>query len=82
MKLYEWCLNKYAQKDDLILDTHLGSGSNAIACNNLGYQLVACEADEDHFAAAIERITNAYRQQPMFDSYDEVTRSYEQVKLL
>lgn len=39
VKLYEWLLTNYAKPGDKILDTHLGSGSHAIACNNLGFEL-------------------------------------------
>ncbi len=42
VKLYEWILMNYAKEGDKILDTHLGSGSIAIACHNLGYDLTAC----------------------------------------
>ena len=42
VKLYEWLLTNYAKKGQLILDTHLGSGSSAIACNNLGFEMVGC----------------------------------------
>ena len=62
IKLYEWLLANYAKQGDRILDTHLGSGSHAIACNNLGFKLTACELDADYYQASIERITNAYRQ--------------------
>tara|TARA_R100000655_G_scaffold81041_2_gene120469 strand:- start:10601 stop:11239 length:639 start_codon:yes stop_codon:yes gene_type:complete len=56
VKLYEWLLMNYAKKGDKILDTHLGSGSIAIACHNLRYDLTACELDKDYFEAAIKRI--------------------------
>lgn len=64
--LYEWLLTNYAKQGDRILDTHLGSGSHAIACNNLGFKLTACELDADYYQASIERITNAYRQEKLF----------------
>jgi site-specific DNA-methyltransferase (adenine-specific) len=54
--LYEWLLMNYAKKGDKILDTHLGSGSIAIACHNLGYDLTACELDKEYFEAAMKRI--------------------------
>jgi len=54
--LYEWILMNYAKEGDKILDTHLGSGSIAIACHNLGYDLTACELDKDYYEAAIKRI--------------------------
>lgn len=54
--LYSWLLANYAEPGNAILDTHLGSGSIAIACLNHGYNLTACELDEDYFKAATERI--------------------------
>ena len=56
IKLYEWLLLTYAKEGDKILDTHLGSGSIAIACHNLGFDLTACELDKEYFEAAIKRI--------------------------
>ncbi len=56
VKLYEWLLMNYAKDGDTILDTHLGSGSIAIACHNLGYDLTACEIDIEYYNAAIKRI--------------------------
>tara|TARA_Y100000004_G_scaffold41837_1_gene45668 strand:- start:493 stop:1134 length:642 start_codon:yes stop_codon:yes gene_type:complete len=57
-ELYEWLLMNYAKEGDKILDTHLGSGSIAIACHNLGYDLTACELDKEYFDKAIKRINN------------------------
>jgi site-specific DNA-methyltransferase (adenine-specific) len=56
VKLYDWLLRNYAKPDDKILDTHLGSGSIAIACHYAGHHLTACELDADYYAAACERI--------------------------
>jgi len=66
VKLYEWLLTNYAKEGQKILDTHSGSGSNAIACNNLGFEIVACEIDEDYFNASCERIAQAQKQQRLF----------------
>jgi len=62
IKLYEWILMRYAKEGDKILDTHLGSGSIAIACHNLGYDLTACELDKEYYNAAMKRI-NQHKQQ-------------------
>jgi len=62
IKLYEWLLMNYAKDGDKILDTHLGSGSIAIACHNLGYDLTACELDKEYYKAAMKRI-NEHKQQ-------------------
>jgi len=66
VKLYEWLLMNYAKEGDKILDTHLGSGSIAIACHNLGYDLTACELDKDYYNAAIKRIQQHKAQIRMF----------------
>jgi len=58
ISLYEWILMNYAKEGDKILDTHLGSGSIAIACHNLGYDLTACELDKEYYNAAMERLNN------------------------
>ena len=52
IKLYQWLLENYAKENDKILDTHLGSGSIAIACHNLGYEITGCELDKDYLHEA------------------------------
>ena len=64
--LYKWILNKYAKEGDKILDTHLGSGSIAIACHDYGFELTACELDKEYFDKAMERINNHVAQQKLF----------------
>ena len=66
VKLYEWLLMNYAKEGDKILDTHLGSGSIAIACHNLGYDLTACELDKDYYEAAVKRIEQHKQQLRIF----------------
>jgi site-specific DNA-methyltransferase (adenine-specific) len=66
VKLYEWLLMNYAKENDKILDTHLGSGSIAIACHNLGYELTGCELDKDYYKAAMKRIEQHKQQQRLF----------------
>lgn len=66
VKLYEWLLTNYAKQGDKILDTHLGSGSHAIACNNLGFELTACELDADYFEASVKRIKAEASQERLF----------------
>jgi site-specific DNA-methyltransferase (adenine-specific) len=58
VKLYKWLLTNYAKKGDKILDTHLGSGSIAIACHDLGFDLTACEIDEIYFNKSIKRLND------------------------
>jgi site-specific DNA-methyltransferase (adenine-specific) len=56
VQLYESLLADYAERGGRILDTHLGSGSIAVACHNLGFDLTACEIDKTYFGLAIERV--------------------------
>tara|TARA_S200002703_G_scaffold60822_1_gene52690 strand:+ start:520 stop:1131 length:612 start_codon:yes stop_codon:yes gene_type:complete len=62
VKLYEWLLMKYAKEGDKILDTHLGSGSIAIACHNLGFDLEGYELDKEYYDNALKRIKNHQSQ--------------------
>jgi site-specific DNA-methyltransferase (adenine-specific) len=64
--LYKWILDKYAKDGDKILDTHLGSGSIAIACHDYKFDLTACELDKEYFDKAMERINNHKAQQKLF----------------
>jgi len=66
VKLYDWLLANYAKKGDKILDTHLGSGSSAIAAHYGGFDFVGCELDSDYFKAAQERFKNSTAQESFF----------------
>lgn len=70
--LYKWLLDKYAKQGDKILDTHLGSGSVAIACADYGFDLTACELDKEYFDKAIERINNHINQLDIFTERPEI----------
>ncbi len=62
--LYKWLLKNYAKPGDRILDTHLGSGSIAIACWDYGFDLVGYELDKDYFEAAVKRL-EAHKKQKL-----------------
>ncbi len=65
-KLYKWLLKNYAKEGDKIFDSHLGSGSIAIACHDMKFDLVGCEIDKDYFDAATKRFENHKKQLTMF----------------
>lgn len=65
VKLYEWLLKNYAKEGDRILDTHLGSGSSAIAAHYGGFDFVGMELDEDYYKAACTRFDRETAQQAM-----------------
>jgi site-specific DNA-methyltransferase (adenine-specific) len=64
--LYEWLFDNYAQAGQAVLDTHLGSGSSAVAANNRGLKFVGIEKDAAMFDAACRRIEDAQAQGQMF----------------
>ena len=66
VKLYEWLLDNYAEEGQTILDTHLGSGSIALACHNRGFDLTAFEIDKEYFDAAKKRLKTHQQQLTMF----------------
>jgi site-specific DNA-methyltransferase (adenine-specific) len=55
INLYKWLLKTYATPDMKIIDTHLGSGSSAIAAYDFGCDFVGCEIDKEYFDAAVKR---------------------------
>jgi len=68
IELYKWLLTNYAKPGQTILDTHLGSGSSAIACHDYGYDLTAYEIDKEYFEAATERIERHMSQGQLFQA--------------
>jgi len=64
--LYKWLLTNYAKHGDKILDTHLGSGSSAIAAHDYGYDFVGCEIDKDYYNDAVKRYNNHIKQIKLF----------------
>src|SRR3990167_422071 len=66
VKLYKWLLTNYAKPGQRILDTHLGSGSSAIAAHNFGFDFVGCELDKEYYDAAVRRFNKATAQISMF----------------
>ena len=62
--LYKWCLKESADRSFKIIDTHLGSGSSAIAAYDFGCaEFVGCEIDKDYYDAAMKRFTVHMMQQ-------------------
>lgn len=65
--LYEWLLAHYAKPGDKILDTHVGSASSLIACENLGFKYVGFELDPDYYAMSKARLEAVKAQSKLFD---------------
>lgn len=58
VQLYRWILSRYAKEGDLILDTHLGSGSSRIACEEMKFAFTGFEIDKDYYEAQEARFKN------------------------
>ena len=72
--LYRWLLEHYAKPGQKILDTHLGSGTHAMACLELGFELIACEISESYFKEAVKKIKD-YQS-----SHEKIFEHKEKVK--
>jgi len=66
VKLYDWVLNKYATEGDLILDTHLGSGSSRIAAYKGGFNFVGFEIDQEYYDKQEKRFNDFKSQLRLF----------------
>lgn len=66
LKLFQWCLERYSQPNDLILDPFSGSGTTAIAAHNLGRRFICIEKDEDYHAASVQRLKDTKAQLRLF----------------
>ena len=66
IKLYKWLIDRYTNEGDLILDTHLGSGSIAIACHYMKRKLIGYEIDKEYYDAACKRFKEQTSQQALW----------------
>lgn len=67
VELYKWILTKFAKPGDKILDTHVGSASSLIACQQMGFQYVGFEIDVDYYNLALKRLEQETAQISIFD---------------
>ena len=79
--LYKWLLNTYAKPGDLIIDTHMGSGSLPIACHDLGFKCMAFEKKKSYYDDALERINKHKAQLNLFEQIDHVDKANRQMAL-
>ena len=66
VKLYEWILKEFAEQGDLILDTHLGSGSSRIAAYKGGFNFVGFEIDQEYYEKQEKRFNDFKSQLRLF----------------
>ena len=68
--LYKWLIDKFANPDDTILDTHVGSASSLIACHQTGHKYIGFEIDPEYYRQAKERLEDETAQTNMFEMFD------------
>ena len=66
LKLFETCVSRYSNENDLVLDCFSGSGTTAVACHNLKRRFICIEKDPDYWRLSCERLEQAQRQQMLF----------------
>lgn len=66
VNLMEYLIEKSTNKDDLVLDCFMGSGTTAVACHNTNRRFIGCEIDETHFNTSVQRLQNHVSQQKLF----------------
>jgi len=64
--LYRWILQNYAEEGNLILDTHLGSGSSRIAAYKGGFNFVGFEIDAEYYEKQEKRFNDFKSQLRLF----------------
>lgn len=67
VELYKWIISNFANKNDIILDTMVGSASSLVACRETGHKYVGFEIDPDYYRLAKERLDAAENQINIFD---------------
>lgn len=80
-RLMEWCIG-FMPEDCVITDPFMGSGTTGVACANLGRRFIGIEISEKYFNIAVERITNAYRQRPLFRNAETDYAPKDQMPLM
>jgi len=79
--LYRWLLENYAKPGDLILDTHVGSASSLIACEQMGFNYVGFELDPDYYADAVRRMQKGIQTNLFAHGTNAPQNQIEQPKL-
>lgn len=80
--LYKFILSTYAKLNDLILDTHAGSASSLIACEDLGFKYIASELDKYYYSQSLQRLEAHLSQGKLFQRVGRDEIRLEQPSML
>lgn len=64
--LYDWIFKNYTKPEQLVLDTHVGSGSSRIAAYNAGLNFTGFEISKEYFKLQTQRYKEYTSQTDMF----------------
>lgn len=81
VELMKWLINTYTDKDDLVLDNCMGSGSTGVACRILKRNFIGIEADAKYFKIAQDRINDGYSDINVRTKLEDVVDKKKQAKL-
>ena len=70
LPVMEWIIEKYTNKDDIILDCFAGSCTTAVACHRLGRKFICCELDEEYYEIGVRRLEQEKNQINLFETLD------------
>src|SRR5699024_7671169 len=62
IELIERCITKHSNEGDVVFDGFMGSGTTAVACNNMRRKYIGFELDEGYYNIAQDRIKNHTQQ--------------------
>jgi len=65
LELMVWCVEKFTNEGDTILDPFMGSGTTGVACVQTGRNFIGIEIDPDYYAIAERRIRDAQAHVPL-----------------
>jgi DNA modification methylase len=66
LKLMEYLILSYSDKNNIICDPFMGSGTTGVACVNSGRKFIGIEKNEIYFDIACKRIKEAVKQGDLF----------------
>lgn len=64
--LIKFLIEVATNRDEIVFDSFMGSGSTGVACANADRKFIGIELNKEYFNIACERIYNATRQLKLF----------------
>jgi site-specific DNA-methyltransferase (adenine-specific) len=75
VELPSWFIKLFTKPGDVVLDPFLGSGTTAVAANNLGRYCIGIEINSEYYQVAEKRLGAVPETQSLFDVMESLTPS-------